>query len=89
MTKYLIIFVIIVFPLNLLGQNKFTVSGFVNDNENMLKKHIKWKKKKNITHEVIFDRIELGTYMIAAALVGKKIIFDKKFLTNLSAKGLL
>ena len=28
-------------------------------------------------HEVIFDRIELGTYMIAAALVGKKIIFDK------------
>ncbi len=33
--------------------------------------------KKNITHEVIFDRIELGTYMIAAALVGKKIIFDK------------
>ena len=34
-------------------------------------------RKKNITHEVIFDRIELGTYMIAAALVGKKIIFDK------------
>jgi len=33
--------------------------------------------KKNITHEVIFDRIELGTYMIAAALVGKKIIFNK------------
>ena len=35
------------------------------------------KIKKNITHEVIFDRIELGTYMIAAALVGKKIIFNK------------
>ena len=34
-------------------------------------------KKKNITHEVIFDRIELGTYMIAAAIIGKKIIFDK------------
>ena len=33
--------------------------------------------KKNITHEVIFDRIELGTYMIVAALVGKKIIFNK------------
>ena len=33
--------------------------------------------KKNITYEVIFDRIELGTYMIAAALVGKKIIFNK------------
>ena len=32
---------------------------------------------KDITHEVIFDRIELGTYMIAAALVGKKIIFNK------------
>lgn len=35
------------------------------------------KVKKDITHEVIFDRIELGTYMIAAALVGKKIIFNK------------
>ena len=35
------------------------------------------KIKKDIIHEVIFDRIELGTYMIAAALVGKKIIFNK------------
>ena len=35
------------------------------------------KVKQNITHEVIFDRIELGTYMIAAALVGKKITFNK------------
>ena len=35
------------------------------------------KVKKNISHEVIFDRIELGTYMIAAALVGKKITFNK------------
>jgi len=35
------------------------------------------KIKKDITHKVIFDRIELGTYMIAAALVGKKIIFNK------------
>ena len=33
--------------------------------------------KKNITHEVISDRIELGTYMIAAALVGKKIVLNK------------
>ena len=33
--------------------------------------------KKKITHSIIFDRIELGTYMIAAALVGKKIIFSK------------
>ena len=31
------------------------------------------KIKKKITHSVIFDRIELGTYLIAAALVGKKI----------------
>ena len=33
--------------------------------------------KKKINHAVIFDRIELGTYMIAGALVGKKIIIDK------------
>ncbi len=32
--------------------------------------------KKVITHNVIFDRIELGTYMIAAALIGKKIILN-------------
>jgi UDP-N-acetylglucosamine 1-carboxyvinyltransferase len=32
----------------------------------------------NISHEVIFDRIELGTYMIASALLAKKnIIIDK------------
>ncbi len=35
------------------------------------------KIKKNISHKVIFDRIELGTYMIAAALVGKKILINK------------
>jgi len=35
------------------------------------------KINKNINHEVIFDRIELGTYMIAAALIGKKIKFNK------------
>ncbi len=35
------------------------------------------KIKTSITHEVIFDRIELGTYMIAAALVGKKILINK------------
>ena len=33
------------------------------------------KIRKKITHKIIFDRIELGTYMIAAALVGKKITF--------------
>ena len=34
-------------------------------------------KKKLINHEVIFDRIEAGTYMIAGALIGKKIIINK------------
>ena len=29
------------------------------------------------THKIIFDRIELGTYLIAAALVGEKIILTK------------
>ena len=32
---------------------------------------------KSATHEIIFDRIELGTYLIAAALAGKKITFLK------------
>ena len=32
--------------------------------------------KKNTIHEIIFDRIEAGTYMIAAALIGKKIILN-------------
>ncbi len=35
------------------------------------------KINKNIIHEVIFDRIELGTYIVAAALVGKKITLNK------------
>ena len=30
-----------------------------------------------IKHDIIFDRIELGTYMIAGALVGKKITIKK------------
>ncbi len=35
-------------------------------------------KSSNISHEVVFDRIELGTYMIACALLAKKnIIIDK------------
>ena len=35
-------------------------------------------KSSKIIHEVIFDRIELGTYMIACALLAKKnIIIDK------------
>ena len=35
------------------------------------------KKSFKVNHDVIFDRIELGTYMIAAALIAKKIIIDK------------
>ena len=34
-------------------------------------------KKKSINHEIISDRIEAGTYMIAGALIGKKIIINK------------
>ena len=35
-------------------------------------------KRSNISHKVIFDRIELGTYMIACALLAKKnMIIDK------------
>ena len=34
-------------------------------------------KKKLINHEIIFDRIETGTYMIASALIGKKIRINK------------
>ena len=34
-------------------------------------------KKTKIVHDVIFDRIELGTYMIASALMAKKITIDK------------
>ena len=34
-------------------------------------------KKYQLTMKIIFDRIEAGTYMIASALIGKKIIIDK------------
>ena len=35
-------------------------------------------KSSKINHQVIFDRIELGTYMIAGALLAKKdLIIDK------------
>jgi len=34
-------------------------------------------KFKHTTHKIIFDRIELGTYLIAGALIGKKIILKK------------
>lgn len=54
--------------LNKLG-GKIKISGrtiFINECK---------KIKKNINHKVIFDRIELGTYIIASALVGKKVVF--------------
>ena len=34
-------------------------------------------KKLRINHEVMFDRIEAGTYLIASALVGKKVTIDR------------
>ena len=50
---------------------KIKISGrtiIINENE---------IKTNKINHEIIFDRIEAGTYMIAGALIGKKIIIDK------------
>jgi len=49
--------------INLVGKRKISIIGTT--------------EFKSTTHDVIFDRIELGTYVIAAALVGKKIIFLK------------
>ena len=34
-------------------------------------------KTNKISYKVMFDRIELGTYIIAAAIIGKKITFTK------------
>ena len=34
-------------------------------------------KTNKISYKVMFDRIELGTYIIAAAIIGKKITFSK------------
>ncbi len=34
-------------------------------------------KKLKVNHEVMFDRIEAGTYLIASALIGKKITINK------------
>ena len=33
--------------------------------------------KNKINHKIIFDRIEAGTYLVAGALMGKKIILNK------------
>jgi UDP-N-acetylglucosamine 1-carboxyvinyltransferase len=49
--------------INFIGKRKILIIGT--------------KKFKSTSHEVIFDRIELGTYLIAAALVGTKITFFK------------
>ncbi len=35
------------------------------------------KTKEKIKHKIIFDRIETGTYLIAGALLGKKIVIKK------------
>ncbi len=45
----------------------------------------KKQNSKTVNHKVIFDRIEAGTYLIAGALVGKKIIIkqiDPKILNS-------
>jgi len=49
--------------INFIGKRKILIIGI--------------KEFKSVSHEIIFDRIELGTYLIAAALAGKKIIFLK------------
>ena len=35
------------------------------------------RTKNKINHKIIFDRIEAGTYLVAGALMGKKIILNK------------
>ncbi len=42
--------------------------------------------KKNISHRIIFDRIEAGTYLIAGALIGKKITIKKIRSKNLMSE---
>ncbi len=37
----------------------------------------KTNKKLKANHEIMFDRIEAGTYIIASALIGKKVLIDK------------
>ena len=57
--------------LNKLGSKINFKGRTISINENKL-------KSSNISHEVIFDRIELGTYMIACALLAKNnVIIDK------------
>ena len=49
--------------INFIGKRKILIIGT--------------KDFRSVSHEIIFDRIELGTYLIAAALAGKKVIFFK------------
>ena len=49
--------------INFIGKRKILIIGINNF--------------KNASHQIIFDRIELGTYIIAGALTGKKIILKK------------
>jgi len=49
--------------INFIGKRKISIIGT--------------NKFKDASHEIIFDRIELGTYLIAGALVGRKIILNK------------
>ena len=60
----------LIFFLNKLGGNikVFNRKIVIEECEKVLKK---------VSHKVIFDRIELGTYLIAASLIGKKLILDK------------
>ena len=43
-------------------------------------------KNSKIVHQVIFDRIELGTYMIASALLAKKSLIIDKINPNIIKK---
>ena len=49
--------------INFIGKRKILIIGT--------------KDFRSVSHKIIFDRIELGTYLIAAALAGKKVIFFK------------
>ena len=49
--------------INFIGKRKILIIGI--------------NKFKSTSHEIIFDRIELGTYLIAGGLIGKKIIIKK------------
>jgi len=49
--------------INFIGKRKIMIIGS--------------KTFKSTSHKIIFDRIELGTYLIVAALIGKKIILTK------------